>query len=224
MLEHAFVKNATQQDNSDLLASATSGIKSLNILHSPRDKNVYASDTTGMSPVLHSANGKQHQTPSENCYPKIGIFSHYSNPQLSPRSTLEPFSSLSPPRPVGMRTGGAFPNNGFLTGVTKEGPSTIPRSPRGRDGCGGVLNIAGHSEFSNDLNWTSPFTRTPEGSPRRRDLMPDIDRIQINVGRLSHEFEEEHRSRQHDLSGVARENMRQFPVRTSAYPADCKFP
>lgn len=224
LLEHAFVKNATQQDNSDLLASATSGIKSLNILHSPRDKNVYASDTTGMSPVLHSANGKQHQTPSENCYPKIGIFSHYSNPQLSPRSTLEPFSSLSPPRPVGMRTGGAFPNNGFLTGVTKEGPSTIPRSPRGRDGCGGVLNIAGHSEFSNDLNWTSPFTRTPEGSPRRRDLMPDIDRIQINVGRLSHEFEEEHRSRQHDLSGVARENMRQFPVRTSAYPADCKFP
>lgn len=224
LLEHAFVKNATQQDNSDLLASATSGIKSLNILHSPRDKNVYASDTTGMSPVLHSANGKQHQTPSENCYPKIGIFSHYSNPQLSPRSTLEPFSSLSPPRPVGMRTGGAFPNNGFLTGVTKEGPLTIPRSPRGRDGCGGVLNIAGHSEFSNDLNWTSPFTRTPEGSPRRRDLMPDIDRIQINVGRLSHEFEEEHRSRQHDLSGVARENMRQFPVRTSAYPADCKFP
>lgn len=224
LLEHAFVKNATQQDNSDLLASATSGIKSLNILHSPRDKNVYASDTMGMSPVLHSANGKQHQTPSENCYPKIGIFSHYSNPQLSPRSTLEPFSSLSPPRPVGMRTGGAFPNNGFLTGVTKEGPSTIPRSPRGRDGCGGVLNIAGHSEFSNDLNWTSPFTRTPEGSPRRRDLMPDIDRIQINVGRLSHEFEEEHRSRQHDLSGVARENMRQFPVRTSAYPADCKFP
>lgn len=224
LLEHAFVKNATQQDNSDLLASATSGIKSLNILHSPRDKNVYASDTTGMSPVLHSANGKQHQAPSENCYPKIGIFSHYSNPQLSPRSTLEPFSSLSPPRPVGMRTGGAFPNNGFLTGVTKEGPSTIPRSPRGRDGCGGVLNIAGHSEFSNDLNWTSPFTRTPEGSPRRRDLMPDIDRIQINVGRLSHEFEEEHRSRQHDLSGVARENMRQFPVRTSAYPADCKFP
>jgi len=223
LLEHLFVRSATQQDSSDLLASATSSIKCLSVVHSPREKNINTFDSTGMSPILHSGNGKQHQPLSENCQPKIGIFSRYSNPQLSPRSTLEPFSSLSPPRPAGMATGGAFPNNGFLTGVTKEGPLPIPRSPRGRDGCGGVLNIASRSEFSSDHNRNSPFTRTPEGSPRRRDLMPDIDRKQTNVGRLSHEFEECH-NRQHDLSGVARENVLQWPVRTSAYPADCRYP
>lgn len=224
LLEHPFVRNATQQDSSDPLASATSRVKYLSVVHSPREKNVNAFDNTGMSPLLHSGNGKPHQIPSENSHPKIGIFSRYSNPQLSPRSILEPFSSLSPPRPAGIATGGAFPNNGFQTGVTKEGPLTIPRSPRGIDGCGGGLNIAGRSEFSSDHNWNSPFTRTPEGSPRRRDLMSDIDRMQTNVGRLSHEFEEERHSRHHDLSGVARENGRQWPVRTSAYPADCRYP
>jgi serine/threonine protein kinase len=97
LLEHLFVRSATQQDSSDLLASATSSIKCLvnfdisklqgqavlkyiffclflyleiylmlfnvlqSVVHSPREKNINAFDSTGMSPILHSGNGKQHQ-------------------------------------------------------------------------------------------------------------------------------------------------------------------
>eukprot|EP01018_Ginkgo_biloba_P013852 Gb_04924 [translate_table: standard] len=62
LLDHPFVRNAFQQDNSDPPASATSGIKSLNVVQGPWEKNIYASDSPGISSGMHSGNGKQHQS------------------------------------------------------------------------------------------------------------------------------------------------------------------
>uniref|UniRef100_A0A0C9S3I4 mitogen-activated protein kinase kinase kinase n=1 Tax=Wollemia nobilis TaxID=56998 RepID=A0A0C9S3I4_9CONI len=209
LLDHPFVRNASQQD-SDPLASPTSRIGSLNVVHSPWEKNTNASDSTGIS--LNSGNGKQHQLPSEYFHPQIGTSTRSSNPQLSPRSTLEAVSSLSPPR-SNVATGGAFPGNvanGLPSSVTNEGPSTVRSSLHGRLGAVGTMNIVAQSEFSSDYNWNLPFIRTPEGSPRRWDYIPDI-------GRRPHEFEEDN-SRNHDPSRFVREIAPQWPLRTPAYP------
>ena len=82
----------------------------------------------------------------------------------------------------------AFANTGMSPLLHSENgkPHQIPRSPRGIDGCGGGLNIAGRSEFSSDHNRNLPFSRTPEGSPRRCDLMDDIDRMQFPMASSIH--------------------------------------
>ncbi|KAH9315117.1 hypothetical protein KI387_023744, partial [Taxus chinensis] len=213
LLDHPFVRNSNQQD-SDPLASATSRIKYLNLMHSPREKNVNTSDCAS----IHPGNGKQHQLPSENIYSQIGTSTRSSNLLLSPRSTLEAYSSLSPPH-SNITTGGILSGNvgnRFLSSVTNEVPIMVQSSLCERVGTVGMVNIAGHSEFSTDHNWNSPFIRTPEGSPKRRDYIHD-DIMQINVSRRLHEFEEDY-GKNNDASRFVREIIPQWPLRTPGYP------
>ncbi|XP_057837743.2 mitogen-activated protein kinase kinase kinase 5 [Cryptomeria japonica] len=208
LLDHTFVRDANHQD-SDPLASTTSCIKSLNLVHSPREKSMNTSEHA----TFHTRNGNQHQLSSEHIHPQIGTSTRSSNQQLSPRSTLEAFSSLSPPHSNVLKNEALFGSveNGYWASATHEGPLKVRSSLQGRLGAVGIVNIADQSEYSTDHNLSSPVIRTPEGSPKRWDYGHD-DIMHVNFSRRPHEFEEDHGKR------FVREIAPQGPVMTLGYP------
>lgn len=212
LLDHPFVRDANHQ-GSDPLAAATSSIKSLNLMHGPRERSMNTSEYAS----LHTINSKQHQL-SEQIHPQIGTSTRSSNQQLSPRSTLEEFSSLFPPHSNALKTEALFGNveNRFWANVVNEGPLKTRSSLHGRLGAVGIVNIADQSEYCTDHNLNSPLIRTSEGSPRRWDYTHD-DTMHVNFSRRPHEFEEDH-CMINDTSRFVREIGCQRPPMASGYP------
>eukprot|EP01018_Ginkgo_biloba_P035590 Gb_19873 [translate_table: standard] len=215
LLDHLFVRDTCQHDSSDLL---TAGIQSLSMVQGTRERNIYSSDTVTRvaSSGVFSGNGKQHQFASVS--EQMGTFLPSSNAQLSPRSTLEGYSGLSPPQSTTTVTGVPFVGpaaNRCSMGSANEAPLNIPRSPNARNGNLGISNMAARSEVCIDLNRNSPATCTPVGSPRR-DYIADIDIMQTNMVRMPCELDNQ--QRHHYVFGVASELPCQLPARRPVFP------